>query len=407
MIRKFFHNILLRRHFWRYATFSQVAEIYVSRMLRMTALHLVSVFISIYLYQIGYSVAVIALFWTGFYVFKGLMALPAAQLVAWIGPKHTIFFSNIMYIPAMLLFTFLTADNINLLLIILAIQALSTTTYNTAHAVGFSKVKSMQHAGKEIAFMNIFEKVASGAGPLLGGLLAYFWGPQAVIIIAAMLFALAAAPLFKTGEPVQVNQRLRFRGFSWRLLRRHTVSQVAAGFDLFASGTAWTLYVAIVIVGVSSTENDVYAVMGALTSVVFVVAILASYIYGRLVDSRRGGDLMRVAALGNSLTHLMRPFVQTPITVAGLNAVNELAKTGYLLPYTRGLYDNADLSGARILYLGYVEVLSSIGSALASLLLAFVVLSVQDVDGMRYFFFISATVLLLILTARFPLYKKR
>src|SRR5690606_37684270 len=134
-----------------------------------------------------------------------------------------------------------------------------------------------------------------------------------------------------------------------------------------------------VIVGVSSTENDVYAVMGALTSVVFVVAILASYIYGRLVDSRRGGDLMRVAALGNSLTHLMRPFVQTPITVAGLNAVNELAKTGYLLPYTRGLYDNADLSGARILYLGYVEVLSSIGSALASLLLAFVVLSVQDV----------------------------
>jgi len=47
MIRDFFRSLMVRRHFWRYATFSDVAEIYVSRMLRMAALYMAAAFVSI------------------------------------------------------------------------------------------------------------------------------------------------------------------------------------------------------------------------------------------------------------------------------------------------------------------------------------------------------------------------
>ena len=57
MIQKFFHSLLVRRHFWRHASLSEVAELYVSRMLRMAALNIAGVFMSIYLYQLGYSIA--------------------------------------------------------------------------------------------------------------------------------------------------------------------------------------------------------------------------------------------------------------------------------------------------------------------------------------------------------------
>ena len=107
MVQKFFHSLMLRRHFWRYATFSEVAELYVSRMLRMAALYLAGSFMSIYLYQLGYSIAVIGLFWAGFYLFKTLVALPVARFVAWVGPKHSIFVSNILYIPSMVAFALL------------------------------------------------------------------------------------------------------------------------------------------------------------------------------------------------------------------------------------------------------------------------------------------------------------
>lgn len=104
MIQKLIHRILLRRHFWRYATFSEIAELYSSRLLRMMALHIVASFMSIYLYQIGYSVLFIVGFWAVFFVVKAAVSIPAAAIAAWIGPKHAILLSNILYIPSMIAF---------------------------------------------------------------------------------------------------------------------------------------------------------------------------------------------------------------------------------------------------------------------------------------------------------------
>ena len=406
MIRKFFHTILLRRHFWRYATLSEVAELYVSRMLRMAALYLMSSFVSIYLYQLGYSVAVIAFLWAGFYFFKVLIALPLARIIGWIGPKHAILASNILYIPAMVAFALLPEVGLSIMYPALAIQGISAAMYGIAYSVDFSKVKSVQHAGKEIAYMNIFEKVTTGLSPLIGGFIAYLFGPQVVIVIAAILFAFAAVPLLKTGEQVRVKQKLTFRGFPWRLVRDHAAAQFAHGFDIFASGTVWTLFVAITIIGISTGNNDVYAITGALVSVVFIVAIVASYTYGRLIDKRRGKELMQAGAIANAMVYLIRPFVQSPVTVAGLNAGNELATTAYTLPYTRAVFDNADLSGARVTYLAVVEGIANFGAGAGAVLLGCMALAGTDEFALRTFFFVAAGVVLLMLTARFPLYKK-
>ncbi len=406
MVRKFIYTILSRRHFWRYATFDEVAELYMSRMLRTAAIFLVNAFISIYLYQVGYGIVTIAFIWAVYFLFKTIISLPMARIVGWMGPKHAILVSNILYIPAMLLFAVLPQFGDWVLLPAFILQAFSTTMYLIAYNVDFSKVKSLVHAGKEIAYMNIFEKLTAGLSPLIGGFIAFIWGPQVVIVLSAVLFLFAATPLFKTGEQVRVNQKLTFRGFSWKLLSRHAAAQFSAGYDVFASGTVWTLYVAITIIGLSATDNKVYAITGILLSVVFIVAIIASYTYGRLIDRRKGGELMKVASIANSLTHLVRPFAQTPVIVAGLNATNELATTGYALPYTRAVFDNADISGARVTYIGFIEMLSSFGASIAAFALGILLVLTPEDIAFRSFFFITAGVVLLVLTARFPLYKK-
>lgn len=406
MVRKFFYKLLSRRHFWRYATFDEVAELYVSRMLRMAALYLMNAFVSIYLYQIGYSVSAIAFLWVAFYAFKIVMALPLARLIGWIGPKHAILISNLLYIPVMIAMAVLPEVGEWILLPTFFFQGMSGSMYAIAYHVDFSKVKSLTHAGKEMAYMNIFEKITTGLSPVVGGFIAYIWGPQVVIVIAAILFALAAGPLFKTGEPVRVKQKLTLRGFPWKLLFRHAFAQYAYGFDVFASGTVWTLYVGVIIIGISASNNDVYAITGVLVSVVFIVAIIASYTYGRLIDRKKGRELMETGAVASAITHALRPFVQTPVTVAGLNAAHEVATTGYTLPFTRGFYDNADLSGARVTYLGLVDMLSNIGAGASALALALLTQVLPDDVALRALFFIAAATMLLVLTARFPLYKK-
>jgi len=397
--------MLLRRHFWRHATYSEIAELYMSRMLRMAALYIASAFMSIYLYQNNYSIGAIALFWAAFYFFKTIAALPVASLIARIGPKHGILISNLLYIPSMISFAFLPVLGPWLLLPVLILQGTSAIMYSIGYTIDFSKVKSVEHAGKEIAYMNILEKITTSISPLIGGILAYFFGPQFVLVVAAVLFALAAVPLFNSGEQVQVGKKLNFIGFPWRLIREHWLAQAALGFDVFTSGTVWTLYVAVIIIGIS-TNNDIYVITGILLSVVLIATLISSYVYGKIIDKKGGRVLMKASIIANSLTHLIRPFITTPVLVAGANIANEVATTGYTMPYTRAVFDNADLSGHRVTYIGMVEALSNFGAFLGAAVLGVLVIAAGDDFALTNFFFLAGVVVLLVLTSHFPLYKR-
>lgn len=405
MFQKIINRILVRRHFWRYATFSEVAELYASRMLRMLALNIVASFMSIFLYQYGFSIPSIALFWGSFFLFKTFIALPMAALAARIGAKHGILVSNFMYIPSMILFSLFPEYGPYLLIPVVLLQGASSSLYAISHNTNFSKVKSAVHAGKEIAYMNIIEKVTAGLSPLIGGYLAFVFGPQVVLVIASVLFSLAAVPLMMTPEHEKPRQKLNFKGFPWHLVRPNIASQVAMGFDAFTSGTIWTIFVAVFILGVHS-DNAVYVANGALLSVVLFAAFGASYTYGKIIDRRKGGDLLRIASFANVLIHLMRSFTSTPVGVAGLNVANEAATTGFVMAYTRGVFDNADLSGKRITFLGIVDLKSSLGSAIAAFLFFFLASVMDDKLSIHVFFYITAAVALLIATSRFPLYRK-
>jgi len=405
MIQRILHRLLLRRHFWRHATFSEIAELYASRMLRLLAISLASALVSIYLYQTGYSIQFIAFFWAIFYGFAALVALPMAALTAWIGPKHGILWANIFFIPSMISFALLPVFGAWLLAVVVLFQATSSVLYVISYTTDFSKIKSIDHAGKELGYMNMIEKVTLGVSPLVGGIIAFLLGPQIVLVLAAFIFLIAAVPLMKTAEPTERYQKLKFSGFPWHLIRKTAAAKFAFGFDVFTSGNAWMLFVAITIIGVQAT-NEVYAINGILLSVVVFAALGASYVYGRLIDRRRGWELLQVAVVVNALTHLTRPFIGTTVAVAGLNAINEVATSGYAMSYHRGIFDNADLSGRRVLYIGIGQVISCLGAAVAALALGLLTMIFEEGRSLQLLFVLTAGVVLLILTARFPLYHK-
>lgn len=405
MFHKLIHRILVRRHFWRHASFSEISELYASRMLRMLALNIAASFMSIFLFQHGYGIPFIAFFWGIFFLYKSLAAIPLAAISARIGAKHGILLSNLLFIPSMIAFALVPEYGPWLLAIVVLFQGASSSLYSISYSTDFSKVKSIDHAGKEIAYMNIIEKITTSVSPLIGGVIAYLLGPQFVLVVAALLFALAAVPLLRSGEQVQTGKKLVFKGFPWRLIFQHWVAQLAVGYDVFASGTIWTLYTAVIVIGVGS-GNEVYAATGALMSVVLIATLISSYVYGRIIDKKGGKVLMRAGVVANALTHLMRPFITSPIMVAGANVANEVATTGYTMPYTRAVFDNADLSGHRATYLGMVDVLSNFGAFLAAGTLGLLVMLTEGTVGLTNFFFVTGIVALLVLTARFSLYKK-
>lgn len=374
-------------------------------MLRMMAYNMAGALLSVYMYQNGFSLLAIILFWAAFYAFKAIISIPAASIAAWIGPKHGILFSNLLYIPSMIAFALLPEFGNWLLIPIVFFQGLSTTLYVVSYNIDFSSVKSVAHAGKELAYMNIIEKFATGLSPLIGGLMAFFFGPETVLWAAAVLFILAALPLLLSGEPTQMHQKVRMRDFPWRSIKGAKLAQWSIGVDVFASGTVWWMFTAVAIIGIQS-GNEVYAANGILMSVVMFSALFSSYVFGKLIDKDRGAELMKFSAIGNAITHFIRPFIGNPVGVAGLNIANEASTAGYSMAFHKGMFDGADTSGQRAMYMGVSELFACLGALSGALVLAGLLMMFEEIRSMQYYFLFAAAAVLFIARAKFPLYKK-
>lgn len=405
MLPSFIYRLLKRRHFWRYATFDEVAELYASRTMRLLAQYMVSLFIALYLYQQGFSLLFIALFFCAYFAIKIPMAYFAALLAARFGPKHGILIGNVLYIPALLCLSFVPEYGIYAVMAFGLIQAWSVSIYSLCFLVDFSKVKHVNHAGKEIGFMQIFERVATSLAPLVGGIIATFFSVEVTMWLAAILLAAASWPLMRTAEPTMLGQKLQFRGFPWRATWRSLRAETAMGWDIVASNTVWVLFIAVVVF--AGSGDDIYFKVGALASVTVVTSFIAAYIFGRLIDRHRGGDLLQISTFANALTHLTRSFITTPVAAAGTNVANELATTGYTMAFNRGIFDTADNSGRRIVYILFIEMMYDVGAVLACIVLALLFMTIPSgVLAMQIFFGITAVYVLLLMTARFSLYRK-
>lgn len=406
IIQHFIRRILQRRHFWRYATFSEVAELYASRMLRLFAVRLASTFTSIYLYQEGFSLTFIALYFAALYGIKFILTPWCALLIARHGPKHATLISNIVSAVAMLVLPFVTDPIFGTVALVswLLLQAHSIELNHLAYLVDFSKVKHVAHAGKEIGYMNIVEKIAAGISPLLGGVIAFVFGAESIMFLAAVFFLMSAGPLFLTAEPIKLQHNLNFKQFPWGTVWRSIRADFGVGVDVFVTATAWSLFLVVVVF--SSGSDRVYAEIGFVTSVTLFVALASSYVFGKLIDHRRGEELLKFSGIANSVVHALRIFVTTPFGVVLMNAINEATTAGYAMSFMRGMFDNADITKRRIEYLTIMEMVANLGAAVAALVLAGLFALYEGAFALKAFFLITALATLLIITPRFALYQK-
>ncbi|MCA9340366.1 MAG: MFS transporter, partial [Candidatus Saccharibacteria bacterium] len=208
MFQRIVSRLFRARHYWRSVSFDEIAELYVSRLMTVFAASIVSTFAVIFLYELGYSIVFIAAFFGIGYVFKIFFAIPAAQFAAYFGPKRGTLVANILRIPTLVSFALVPEYGLPAIIGFGLFQHMSNTLYNICYTTNFSKVRSLEHSGRELGIMNVLEKVAKIVSPLVGGIIATTFGPVVAIWLACIVFVLAALPLFRSMEPTRVRSRL-------------------------------------------------------------------------------------------------------------------------------------------------------------------------------------------------------
>ncbi len=401
MFNKFLNIFVRKRHYWRDITFSELAEIYTSMSLRSFGFGVIGIFVPIFLYKSGVRLQDIYLFYLLFFVIRLPAAYLSAYIIGRIGPKHSIAVSTVLIITFLLML--LSFNTVVWPLYLLSFFfSIANTLFFLAYHTDFSKIKDSKNGGKELGWLNIFERVGSAVGPVIGGLMATLISPEFTIVFAIMVLLGSLIPLFLTNEPVKVHQHIQFKGFNWHRHKRDFVSLSAHNVENVASQVMWPLYIAIVIFA----ENT-YAKLGVIVGIATAVSIVSARMIGEVIDNRKGLKLLQYGTYINATIHILRSFTSTATGAIAISTINEPTTLTYHMPLLKGFYDEADSEpGYRIVYLTVTEIINGVAKAIYYLGLFMACYFFDPISVLRYSFIIVGVISLGMLFQRFPALKK-
>ncbi|MBI1862835.1 MFS transporter [Candidatus Microgenomates bacterium] len=358
-IKKRITQLLRKHHYWREIGFDELSELYIGAMFRSLSLSIIGVFIPLYLLRLGYPVLDIVVLFAWYYVFLVPLAPVTAKLILLIGPKHTILVSHVFQIATLGLFMTLSLFHWPLL-VLAAVWAIANSLYYIAYHVDFSKIKHTEHGGKELGLASILENIGYAAGPVVGGILATFFGAQFAFLVATVILFIGIVPLMSTAEQVTLHRPLNFRLFTLRRMFRDSFVFSWLCVENLVSTFFWPLYISLFLV-----TGLAYAELGAISTAGFLASLIMARLIGQLTDRHKGRQLLQGSVLGMSATFLVRPFLQS-IGIAGfVNLIYQSATMGMNLPFYKGLYDHADEYGEhRVEYFTILEVVNAFLRAL-------------------------------------------
>lgn len=392
MLKKIYYRYLKKRHYWRVVDFDELSEIYTTQLLRSLAISLVGIFVPVYLYKIGYSISDISIFFIFWAVSRLLLwAYVSAKIVARFGPKHSMAIA--------------VAIQISYLALILSIESMlwplwfigvvgsfAYGLYLMAFEVDFSKIKHTEHGGKEIGYLQIFERFGAVLGPLIGGLIAGFFDPRYTIAIAIFVLCGSLIPLFLSDEPTRKHQNIKIIGFPFKRHIRDFIVTSAFTVENNISITIWPLFLgAFVII------NNTYESLGLLVATSTVASFLAVYVIGKLIDSHKGKLLLNTGAITNAIVHLFRPFVGNISQAFAVNLINEPVTSMYKMPFLKGKYDESDrVPGYRIVYYMISEMSAAIFNIIFWIILYILSNILNDKISLQLTFIIGAIMSIII-----------
>jgi MFS family permease len=396
MFKKLLYKILQPRHYWRTVSFDELSEIYAAQFLRSLAVNLVGIFVPVYLYKLGYPISSIMVMYLAWFASRIIWAYVAARLIAKYGPKHSMAIAVALQVAYLSLV--ISLDGVSWpLWFIGVVGSLANGLYLTAFEVDFSKVKHTEHGGKELGYLQIFERIGAIIGPLIGGIIASFFDPRYTIAIAIFTLCGSMLPLFMSDEPTRKNQTILVKGFPYKKHIRDFAVSTAFTLENVVSLNTWPLFL-----GAFVLLTNTYAAIGVLASVSTVAALLSAYIIGKLIDEDKGKLLLNTGAYANAIVHIFRPFVTTMGQALAINLANEPLTTMYRMPFLKGKFDASDqVPGYRIVYYMLSEIHIAIGNVIFWFTAYLLVANLDDKFALQLLFVFGAIMSIAITRQRY------
>jgi len=264
---------------------------------------LIAVFIPIFIYQTGYSLQEIIIYYLIFNIIDVPLNFVVRWLITKIGARWVMIVGSVASLAFFTGLYLLTPHNWGLLFLIALMAAVYDTCYWVAHLYLFLKCsKNNDNISGDESFLLILKKIAGIVAPALGAAIIIFSGRHMLIIVSMIFLALSLIPLFKL--KIKDRPKTKPKKF-WKFFTSWDVARdyLSAGFyqiHCTAENIIWPLFIYIILLNIES--------VALLPIIVSVTTIIFIYFTGRISKDRRHRMII-IGSLFIALIWLTRLFI--------------------------------------------------------------------------------------------------
>lgn len=312
--------------------FTELNEIFAVMSLRSFVTGMIGIFVPIYMYTLGFSLADIFLLHIYMFSAEFIFEYVAAQTISKLGPKHAIAISMPFLVTHFWMLS--TIKTYNWPLWFIGVMAgISLALYWEGYNYDFSRSKSKIGVTRDISKLYIMLAVLGAIAPFVGGSIAFYFGFEALYTLVLLLLLLVFLPLIWFKEK-HISRSFKLSRIDLGPVGRDLVSYGGSGMEASVAITVWPLFVFAI---VGTTQK-----VGFVTSLALVLSIAVTYFVGKRVNNRNRHNFVKAGGMLESFTYILVLFVDSFGQVLSLNFAKSLVGSLRGAPFVSEYYLHAD-----------------------------------------------------------------
>lgn len=341
----------------------QLKELYLFLMLFFFAAELITIFEPIYLFEQGYSLALIALYYAIHYTAYVVVMPLGGMFVSRFGYERSLALSTPLFALHLIVLAGMTSSPMLFWLAPFTLMVHKIFFWPALHAA-FATFTDHQNRGTEQSWLRFLLFGTGVLGPLIGGIVATNFGFPILFIGASCVLLFSSIPLLRTAERNNLSPVTYAK--VWRTIiaprhRRMAISMVGWGEDLVHL-VFWPVFLFIAF---GSTQTVGFAIAGAA-----ILMVAWGFVVGELSDRFGSRTILRFAGPIIAIGYILRMLIQNPLYIAGSLFYERLANISMNIPFMSRLYRSARGSGPLVYSLAFEMVLAISKALLAWVLVA-------------------------------------
>lgn len=252
------------------------------------AMSLISVFIAVYLLDLGYSLQ-----WIIYYLMIHHAVLLVGVFLSIYVTKFigliNIFFIRLLFLVGYLLLLFSLSKNPVLFFIIPVLSGLESAFYWTPLNILTVRNTKPETMGSAISKFIIFPKIISFLGPIISGYIVTYYGFSPLFILSIVLFIISTLFILPL-KSEKINFDFSFEKIK-KVYKQNKVFIVPEIIDNLAEDAMvlWTIFIFLIL--------ESFIDVGFIASIVAITSILLTYLIGYLTDKWNKHKLIKIGAL--------------------------------------------------------------------------------------------------------------